>query len=322
MRILVFGAGAVGQALGGVLAACGNEVDLIVRPRLTAGLRAHGLSVDGLFGDFRVAPDRLGVFTDISELPGEKYQYVLLTAKSYDTDEAISELVKLRETPDFVVSMQNGCGNVEKVAAEFGEDRTLGARVITGFMLTGTARVTITVSQDAIHIGGCRDGDVSPEAADVLAREIARAGIPCVATAVLHRDLYAKLLYNCALNPLGAALGVHYGALADNPNSRLIMDAIVTETFAVLDAMGAKTHWQTGADYLRFFYEKQVPSTYEHRSSMLQDLEAGKRTEIDALTGYVAEMGRKSGVDTPYCLAMTAIVRFLEQQGMRKPMPH
>jgi len=140
------------------------------------------------------------------------------------------------------------------------------------------------------------------------------AGLPCTVTSSIRRDLFAKLLYNSALNPLGAALGVHYGALGDDPHARAIMNGVIAEVFAVMKAMNFTTHWDTPGEYMEFFYSHQIPATYHHRSSMLQDLERGRRTEIEALTGYVSRQGRALGAPTPICDTLSDIVRFLERK--------
>ena len=186
--------------------------------------------------------------------------------------------------------------------------------MITGFEIERPGRVRITVSADSIHIGGNNEGEI-PQSAVRLAEAIDKAGLPCSATPCINRDLLAKLLYNSALNPLGAALGVHYGVLGDNPHSRSIMNAVIGEVFAVITAMGKKTHWNTAEEYEDYFYRKQIPATYDHRSSMIQDLEMGKRTEVDALTGYVSSKGTQYGIATPVCDTISGIIRFLEQSG-------
>jgi len=312
MRILIFGAGAVGQAVGCMLAADGHDVHLIVRGRFVEPIRSGGLSVTGIFGDFHAVPRKLGVYSRIEEVRGNPYDFALVTTKSYDTGRAVEALGKI-EIQDFtVVSLQNGCGNLETIVERFGEGRSLGGRVITGFEIESPGVVRITVTADDIHIGGCREGEI-PETAEIIARAIDDSGLPCVATPFIRRDLFAKLLYNCALNPLGAALGVHYGALGDDPGTREIMNAVIDEVFAVIRAMGGKTHWESAEEYRSHFYGKQIPATYNHRSSMLQDLERGKRTEVDALTGYVSAQGRRFGVPTPVCDTLTEIIRFRER---------
>jgi len=314
MKILVYGAGAVGQAIGGMLAADGHSVDFIIRERYIQGIKAFGLSITGIFGDYTIDSAKLGLFPSLEPVRGKSYDYILITTKSYDTGEAVKELVKIDKGGFVVVSMQNGCGNIETITEQFGDERSLAARVITGFVIERPGLVRITVTADSIHIGGNIEGEI-PKSAVKLAEAINKAGLPCSATPFINRDLLAKLLYNSALNPLGAALGVHYGVLGDDPHSRSIMNAVIEEVFAVITAMGKRTHWNSAEEYEEFFYHKQIPATYNHRSSMLQDLEMGKRTEVDDLTGYVSSKGAQYGIPTPVCDTMSEIIRFLEWNG-------
>ncbi|MCE5250138.1 ketopantoate reductase family protein [bacterium] len=314
MKILVFGAGAVGQAVGCILSAAGHSVDMIVRERYLQALRKEGLAVTGIFGDFRADPGHTGFHTSVDDIRNRAYDYCLITTKSNDTETAIYGLSQLLRQEFIAVSIQNGCGNFEKVIARFGEERSLAARVITGFEIEHPGLVRITVTADAIHIGGWREGYVPPQAI-LLADALNGAGLPAESTPYVRRDLFAKLLYNSALNPLGAILGVHYGALGDDTDTRAIMSAVIREVFAVIDAMGAVTHWSSAEEYESFFYAKQIPPTYHHRSSMLQDLETGKRTEIDALTGYVSAQGRLLDIPTPVCDTLTCLIKFREKFG-------
>jgi 2-dehydropantoate 2-reductase len=223
MNILIFGAGSVGQAVGCLLSSDGHTVDMIVRDRYLDALRTNGLTVSGIFGDFRAEPSRTGYYTTIDAVIDRAYEYVLITTKSYDTVTALDEIMKLRNKQFIAVSMQNGCGNVEQLVERLGVERTLGARVITGFEIESPGRVVITVSADAVHIGGWIDGEI-PDSASRLASALNHAGLPAESTPHIKSDLFAKLLYNRALNPLSAILGVHYGALADEPNTHAIME--------------------------------------------------------------------------------------------------
>ena len=315
MRFLIYGAGALGQAIGCMLAADGHQVDLVLRPRFIAALATAGLTVTGIFGEFRAAADHLGLLEDLQGRDGSQYDAVLLTTKSYDTDAAIADIAALAACSCPVVSLQNGCGNLEKLEHRFGPGRSLAARVITGFEIAHPGSVRITVSADAVHVGGCIRGEI-PEAAQQLAAALAHAGIPSIAVADIYQSLFAKLLYNCALNPLGAILGVHYGALGESGETRAIMDRVLEETFAVIKAMGGTTPWPEVAQYKRLFYEQLVPATYNHRPSMLQDLENNKPTEVEAMVGYVVAQGQHYKVATPCCQFLAALVRFKEQRAL------
>ena len=313
MRFLIYGAGALGQAIGCMLASDGHEVDLVLRERFKKVLETNGLKVTGILGDYEVAPGRLNLVTNLSHLDGSPYEYVLITTKAYDTEGAVKDISNLPGFHGTVVSMQNGCGNVEQVEAEFGPDRTLGARVITGFEIERPGIVRITVSADDVHVGGWQQGQI-PEVAVRFAEAVHKAGLPCCTVDDIYKDLFAKLLYNCALNPLGAILGVHYGALSDSGDCRSIMDRVIEETFMVIDAMGFATHWPVAENYKDVFYGQLVPITYDHRPSMLQDIEQEKLTEVEALIGYVAAQGKKREVATPTCDVLAALVRFKEKK--------
>jgi 2-dehydropantoate 2-reductase len=310
MRILIYGAGALGQALGCMLAADGHRIDLILRQRFVEPIKQNGLRVRGIFGNLSAPPENLSLFSGVTDTPAT-YDATFITTKSYDTEFCLRELRILAERAGNVVSMQNGCGNVEKVVETFGAERSLGARVITGFEITGPGLVDITVSADAIHIGNSIKGIPSPMAVK-LAEAIDHAGHPCLAVKDIHQSLFAKLLYNCALNPLGAVLGVHYGALTEDKGTKRIIDKMIEETFAVIRALGGSTPWDNAEEYKVEFYGRLIPATSNHRPSMLQDLENGKQTEIDALAGFVSEQGKKLATPTPTCDLLTAMVRFKE----------
>jgi 2-dehydropantoate 2-reductase len=170
--------------------------------------------------------------------------------------------------------------------------------------------VEITVHADAIHIGSLFSADLS--VIEPLARAIRAGGVPCETTDSIEKDLWSKMLYNCALNPLGAILGVPYGALAESVSTRTLMDRIAEEVFAVMIAAGYRTHWQEPGEFLDVFYSRLVPDTAAHESSMLQDITAGKRTEIDALNGAVLQLAQEHGIAVPYNLAVYNLVQFLE----------
>ena len=182
--------------------------------------------------------------------------------------------------------------------------------MITGFTRRRPNEVEITVHADAIHIGslfGCELKCVEP-----VAKAIAEGGIPAVTVGDIEKDLWAKMLYNCALNPLGAILDVPYGALAENTYSRDLMNHIIKEIFAVMSAAGFHTHWKSADGFLKVFYDKLVPDTAKHKSSTLQDIAAGKKTEIDSLTGAVLALADRHSIDVPYNRAVYAIIKSVE----------
>lgn len=315
MRFLVYGAGALGQALGCMLACDNHSVDFILRERFIEPIRENGLKVTGIFGDFFAPEKNVTYFTSLENISGS-YDYILLTTKSYDTQASVDALKSVPgRDGTAVVSLQNGCGNIEKLIQGFGAAQTIGGRVITGFEIERPGHVIITVCADDIHVGDGLSGAEITEQTERLAAAITSAGHKCLAVDNIHSSLYAKLLYNCALNPLGAILGVNYGPLAEQESTRDIMNRVIEETFAVIEGMGGTTPWPDAAAYREVFYSTLIPATADHRPSMLQDLENGKPTEVEALVGYVSRKGRQSNIATPTCDTLADLVRFKEMQS-------
>ena len=173
-------------------------------------------------------------------------------------------------------------------------------------------QVEVTVHADAIHVGSLYCQDLSPLSG--LCAAITAGGIPCQVVSDIGKDLWAKMLFNCPLNAVGAVLGLSYGALAESEHSRQVMETIIDEVFAVMDAAGMMSHWRTAGDYLLDFYGSLIPSTARHFSSTLQDLRAGKRTEIDALNGAVVELGKAHNVRVPANEVFYRLIKQLESQ--------
>jgi 2-dehydropantoate 2-reductase len=207
-------------------------------------------------------------------------------------------------------SLQNGIGNVEHASDVLGASRVIGARVIFGAELLAPGRVRVTVNAAPVLVGSPDPRDAARGTlAAAWARRFADAGIPSDATDNLLGELWAKVFYNAALNPLGALLGVPYGWLPDDPDARALMDRVIDEAFAVARASGVRLRWPDAGAYRADFYGALVPSTAAHRSSMLQDLERGRPTEIDAINGWVARRGAELGVPVPVNTTLTHVIR-------------
>jgi len=313
VRVLVAGAGAVGSVVGGLLAAAGHRVTLLGRATHLEAIAADGLAIEGLWGDHRV--HGLGLATRPSEVEGP-FDAILLTVKSYDTGSMLAAITGAVAADGCVISLQNGLGNVEQVTATVGPERALGGRVIFGAVLPRPGVARVTVFADPIALGAAVAGIAPAEerARDWSAR-LSAAGVPTELTPNLQAHLWTKIFYNAALNPLGALLGLPYGALADDTDGRALMDAVIDECFAVADARGVTPLVPTAEAYRDLFYGRLVPSTAHHRSSMLQDLERGRRTEIEAINGCIWRYGREAGIPTPVNATMTRLIRFRERRA-------
>lgn len=314
MRVLIAGAGALGSVFGGFLRRAGAAVTLLGRGAHLEAIARDGLRLDGLWGAHRV--DGFICATDAATLRGA-FDVILLPVKAPDTA-AVAAAVAPRLAPDGVaISLQNGLGNVEQLEAAVGAGRALGARVIFGATRPAPGCARVTVFADPTAIGALAAG-VHPArdaAARTWAARLDAAGVPAVYTDRLPALLWAKVFYNAALNPLGALRGVHYGALSEDAAARATMDAVIDEAFAVARAEGVALPWPTAAGYRTEFYGRLVPATYHHRSSMLQDLERGRRTEIGAINGEIVRRGAALGVATPVNGEIVERIRQEERRG-------
>jgi 2-dehydropantoate 2-reductase len=318
MRVLVYGAGAVGLGLGSFLLAGGVRVAFVARPATAAALRREGLGRCGRFGAYRAPPGSFEVYEALGELPagGEGFDFVLVTTKSFDSEAAAADLAAhaavLGERA-LVVVCQNGWGSGELFAAALGEGRVYGARVITGFVRPEPARIEVTAHAEPVAVGSLFGAPAA--AAEALCAALRRGGLPAETTDRLAELLWAKLLYNGCLNALGALCGVPYGALAESEDTRALMADVAEEIFRVMRAAGYDTCYPDAGAFLAALYRELLPPTARHESSTLQDLRAGRRTEIDALNGAVVRLAEAHGVEVPVNRSLVATIHKLEERA-------
>ena len=305
-RILIAGCGAIGSIFACLLRQAEYDVTILGRPFHLNAIAAGGLRLDGIWGD-HYASD-FHVATTAAEISGP-FDLVLIAVKAYDTLSMVEAVAPLIADEGIAVSLQNGLGNIEILARAFGPERSLGANVLVGAAIPQPGRVTVTVQAAPIILGPLEISDcVMLEKIHAWARAFNGAAIPCESTTRVLSHLWAKVFYNAPLNPLGALLDVHYGVLAEEPELRMIMDRVIDEAFEVAARKNIECLWKDADEYREYFYGHLVPSTYDHRSSMLQDLQRGRRTEIDAINGQIWRYGEEAHIPTPYNEIMTRLI--------------
>lgn len=324
MKIAIWGAGAVGLGFASTLARANESLRILGRNSETlSDLRAHGIHRTGLFGDRHVPPEQLQIEASPDTLAEDPPDWLLVCTKAYCSDEIARTLEPLaRETmPETLLLLcQNGWGNESSFLRFWPEERLFHARIITGFHRRGPHGVEITAHASPIALGNIfgipsRSGENSPwHSLEQLALRFSEGGIPTETTDDMRGVLWAKLLYNCALNPLGAIAGRRYGELVEESTTRALIEEVIHEIFRVLSAAGVEIPWPNAAAYLETFYSQLIPPTAAHESSMLQDLRAGKPTEIDALCGAVERLGSDYGIATPVVSALAVLVRTAENR--------
>lgn len=298
MNILIIGSGAVGIGIGTSLLSQDVNVSFLARKETAAKMKESGIKRTGLFTNYSFNPDEFSVFESYEEIPKDTFDYVLITSKTTANDDISKRLNDARDIlkENFkILIIQNGFGNDEPFLRYFNADEVFCARIITGFTRPEKNISEITVYTEPMLLGSLQGEDISH--LQTIADKITASGINCELSYEVDKYLWAKMLYNCSLNPLGAILDVTYGKLTENEYTKEIMDKIIDEIFEVIDASPYETLWKTADEYREIFYTKLVPDTYNHYSSTHQDIKRKIKTEIDTLNGKVIELGENYGVD-------------------------
>ena len=310
MKVLIMGAGALGSILGGFLAKAGHSVTLVGRAAHMEAIAAEGLKVTGIWGEHQITGLRTVCAPE--EAAGDDYDIAFIAVKSYDTAAAVAAIAPLLSDDTLVCSYQNGLGNAEAIANTVGAERVVEAMVIFGVQVPEPGHVDVTVIARPTALGVYPGG---PDTARVqaVAEALDGAGLPTVYSEQIGAELWRKVAYNSALNPLCALLDVPYGTLPELAETRDAMEAIVAELYAVAAARDIAMDPATPAEYMTLFYDKLVPPTAAHFGSMREDFRLHRRTEIDALNGAVVRFGEEVGVACPANAMITRLVKARER---------
>ncbi|AAC07585.1 2-dehydropantoate 2-reductase [Aquifex aeolicus] len=301
MKFLIVGVGAIGSAYLAFLTRAGHEAAGLVRRN-----PVNRIKVEGIWGEFEIP---VKTFTKVEEVPFIP-DIVIISVKSYDTEEALKKVKPVVGENTFIMIAQNGYGNYEKAVEIYGEGKVILSRIIFGSKVIKPGHIRITVSADEVVIGD-PSGKIDEEFLKNLARTFTEAGIPTRYERDVYKYLVDKIIYNSALNPLGALFEVNYGSLAENPHTKELMNRVIDEIFQVIEKAKLPCFWKSADEYKKVFYEKLIPPTAEHYPSMLEDVKKGK-TEIEALNGAIVELGKKYGVSTPTNEFITKMVKAKE----------
>ncbi|HEU0113926.1 MAG TPA: ketopantoate reductase family protein [Thermomicrobiales bacterium] len=297
-RIAIVGAGALGSLIAGRLARVDAAVVLLNRPspHLDA-IRAAGLVLIEPDG----AAERIAVAVSSDPASVANAAAVVVAVKTWATDAALRAVRAWLAPATWVVSLQNGLGNDERIRAALGPSINLAL----GATLLGAVRLEPGV----VRAGGVgptlfgAPGHAPPAALRDLAARFSAAGMPAAAIADIEPAIWRKLAVNAAINGLTALAAVPNGAIAADPELRAAATAIAREVEAVARAEGCEI-----GDVERALFEVAVATATNH-SSMRRDLETGAPTEVDAIHGAVVTRAARHGLAVPANQTIAAILR-------------
>ncbi|MCP5153154.1 MAG: 2-dehydropantoate 2-reductase [Ectothiorhodospiraceae bacterium] len=303
MRITVIGAGAMGGSFGAALALNGHEVSLVdVWEPHVAAIRDDGLRLRGALGEHRL---RIPIST---EPPGGA-DVAIVFVDSNATRDVIPTVASALAPDGFAVTFQNGVGNVETLQAGLGRARVVGGSSMCSAAVLGPGDVILT------HLAPTSIGEPDGGASDrveALARALRDAGLESKVDASIMTTIWQKFLLNAAINALCAATGLRLGEIARLPELDALQDRVMDEAMAVTRAKGIRV----SEPDIRATIKAQCRLKFS-KPSMLQHIEAAKRTEIDAINGALVREGRALGVPTPYNEAVVALLKGRELARQR-----
>ena len=325
MRVAIYGAGSLGTILGAYITKAGEKIDLINRNKAhVEALQTKGAQVVGT-----VQFTQPVVAYTPAEMSGQ-YDIIFLMTKQQHNTEVVTMLKDFLAPDGVLVTLQNGLPEVQ-IAEILGEEHVLGCTVAWGATLQGPGVCELTSSPDALSFSL---GAISAKPNKHFAK--VKELLELMGTVDVEENFlgtrWSKLLINASFSGMSAVLGCTFGEAAQPRASRRIVQALIKECIDVCSVGGIRIEPVQGKDIVKLLDYKSdlkkaisffiIPiAIRKHaklKASMLQDIEKGKLTEVDAINGAVSDYGRKVGCPTPINDRVVEIIHRIER-GELKP---
>ncbi|SDT37521.1 2-dehydropantoate 2-reductase [Paenibacillaceae bacterium GAS479] len=327
MKVNFIGGGAIGMLYGAMLSLGGTQVKMLTRTRHQAAkLAESGIRLLSAEGE-QVAPVEAAVMEEAAEAALERHggqgaQWFILTVKQTALNEGLlRQLAMLIHPGDSLLCLQNGIGHLERLAAALPgvrlyagvtsegarrEDIGMVSHTGRGELYYGPAPITEGVARQEGHFN-TEPGQKEDPLLEKWQQCVSDAGILAFLSNDMRNRIYHKLLLNAVINPLTAIYGIRNGELPQHSQGRVLMEALHSESEAVLVQAGMEA---TGGEWDRLLdvCRKTAPNT----SSMLADVQAGRKTEIGSINRAVAGLARQLGMKAPLNEAVAEMVNALE----------
>ena len=327
MRIVIAGAGAVGGYIGARLAKAGADVVLFARGPHLQAMQSRGLRVTSVEGDFEVRPQVTGDLATIGTA-----DVVFLGVKAHGLTALAPTLAPILGPDTVVVSTQNGIPwwyfqnyggeldglRLERVdpggviAASIEPRRVVGS---LAYFATDVAEPGVIHHTEGNKMSLGEPNGTRTERSKAIAEALIAAGLRCPVSTRFRHEIWVKLLGNVAFNPISALTGGTLEQLVRHAGTAALVRDIMAETEAVAGKLGIE---------LSISIDQRMAGAEKvgaHKTSMLQDYEAGRPMELDAVVGAVIELGHRLGVPTPATRAMYACARFLDDARATQRAP-
>lgn len=302
MRIVILGAGALGSLIGARLSKTDEHVLLLTTDREhVESIRHRGLLVEELDGSIQIYP--VAAYDDPSAVP-EKPDLIIITVKSYDTAAAVNSITKRCCDSTIFLTLQNGIGNWEQIAHLVGQDSVL---------LGTTAQGATMLEPGRIRHGGNGHtfiGEFSNQPTHRVRQVVdifRQANLETNPSNQMQKLIWEKLLINVGINAVTALTGIKNGRVAELEPARDLSKAAVQEALAVAQNKGFAIDSEIVDRVIAV-----AKATARNRSSMGQDIDHGKQTEIDAINGAIVRFAQELEIPAPVNQTLTRLVQTLE----------
>ena len=295
MNIIVLGAGAIGSFLGGMLSKKHNVV-LVGRKDHVHAINNNGLKIKG---KTRLQRNIQAVET-IRKAPHSP-DLLILTVKSVDTLQAITEAKPVISSKTTILSFQNGLDNIEQIKKVVEENK-----IIAGITTHGVQQVTPGIIYHK-GIGVTRIGELSSKMTkriQHLASVFDEVEVPVIVSSTIIEDIWKKAIVNASINPLTAVFQCPNGYLAKNPILTNLVEQICAESTIIAQKKG----FSFKVEEMIHFTRQVINQTEHNLSSMLQSVKQDKPTEINQINGKIAEIGRSYGCDVSLNELLTKMI--------------
>ena len=303
MNITILGAGAMGSAIGALLHNSGHKVTLIdVWKETVEKINRDGLRVDDKAGNSVVT--RVPAVTNASE--AGPTDLLIVFVKCYHTEAAVKGALPIIGPRTIVLSLQNGWGNGPRIADIVGKERVVLGVCYHSATVLGPGHV-LHGGKGMTFIGEL-DGQMTDRLAKVC-DAFSKAGIEVTPTTTVLKEIWAKLALNVATLPTSALTRITAERLLDTPEMQSLMRELLKEVVAVAQAQSIAMDFEERWNAITGLLRKLAPNA---KGSMLQDVEKGRRTEIDVINGAIVEAGQRLSIPTPHNNAMVWLIKGLE----------
>ncbi|MEL1249712.1 ketopantoate reductase family protein [Aurantiacibacter gilvus] len=301
MKVAVLGSGAMGCLFGAAFHRAGADVTLVdVNAEHVGTINAKGLELD-LRSGVENLPIRAALPAEVSE----PVDLMLVFTKTFHTQGALEGIAAAIGENTHLLSLQNGLGNDKRLAGFVSDDRVMVGASMLPSDLVGPGRVR-SHGEGYSKLYPAFGGD--PAFAEQVAGLLSAGGLETVLDLNIHEVIWSKVIFNATMNPLCALTRRTPGFLGANPESRATIKSAVAEGIEAAHANGVMVDGQPIYDLT----ETSMTDHADHEPSMLQDLHAGRRTEVDAINGAIVTAAKEAGVAAPVLETLWHLVKLEE----------